>query len=68
MCFIEEIGQYEVNVLKNVELPIVPRDKCINALRTTRLGPKFILHDSFICAGGVIGKDTCRVSINSYEL
>lgn len=59
--FTDEIGQYEVSILKKVELPIVPTDKCVNALRGTRLGPKFILHGSFICAGGEEGRDTCKV-------
>lgn len=61
-CIIEEIGQYEYNILKNVDLPIVPREECTKALKSTRLGAKFILHESFICAGGVQGKDTCKVS------
>ncbi|XP_022168248.1 serine proteinase stubble-like isoform X2 [Myzus persicae] len=56
----KETGQYQVSILKKVDLPIVPRDKCMAALRATRLGPKFVLHDSFICAGGIEGKDTCR--------
>merc|ERR1711988_1293582 len=30
------------------------------SLRTTRLGKRFQLDDSFICAGGVDGKDTCK--------
>ena len=29
-------------------------------LRTTRLGQKYKLHDSFLCAGGINGKDTCK--------
>ncbi|KAF0761641.1 serine proteinase stubble-like isoform X2 [Aphis craccivora] len=57
---IKEFGQYQVSILKKVELPIVPRSKCMDLLRTTRLGPKFVLHDSFICAGGIEGKDTCK--------
>lgn len=61
-CFAEEIGQYEYNILKNVDLPMVPRDECTDALKTTRLGPKFMLHESFVCAGGEEGKDTCTVS------
>lgn len=32
-------------------------------LRRTRLGMHFQLHESFICAGGEIGKDACKVSI-----
>ena len=59
--FVGETGQYQVSILKKVELPIVPRNKCMDALRATRLGPKFVLHDSFICAGGQEGKDTCKV-------
>lgn len=55
-----EIGHYEVSIMKNVELPIISREKCMEALRTTRLGPKFELHKSFICAGGEKGKDTCK--------
>ncbi|XP_015369411.1 PREDICTED: serine protease 44-like [Diuraphis noxia] len=55
-----ETGQYEVSILKKVDLPIVPRTLCMDALRATRLGPKFVLHDSFICAGGQEGKDTCK--------
>ncbi|CAH1721892.1 unnamed protein product [Aphis gossypii] len=57
---IKESGLYQVSILKKVELPIVPRSKCMDILRTTRLGPKFVLHDSFICAGGIEGKDTCK--------
>ncbi|XP_029344592.1 uncharacterized protein LOC100167585 isoform X2 [Acyrthosiphon pisum] len=56
----KETGQYQVSILKKVELPIVPVDKCMAALRATRLGPKFVLHDSFICAGGIEGRDTCK--------
>nr|CAD7440787.1 unnamed protein product [Timema bartmani] len=46
--------------LKKVELPIVPHDECQKKLRTTRLGPFFKLHGSFICAGGESGRDTCQ--------
>lgn len=52
-------GTYQV-ILKKIDLPVVPNDKCQSAMRTTRLGPKFNLHKSFICAGGVPGKDTCK--------
>merc|ERR1712055_558516 len=33
---------------------------CEVSLRTTRLGKRYKLHDSFLCAGGVDGKDTCK--------
>ena len=42
-------------------LPIVPNDECQETLRSkTRLPSKFNLHESFICAGGIEGKDTCE--------
>uniref|UniRef100_A0A2S2R9K9 Phenoloxidase-activating factor 2 n=1 Tax=Sipha flava TaxID=143950 RepID=A0A2S2R9K9_9HEMI len=56
----KKIGQYQVNILKKVDLKIMESEKCMEILRTTRLGPKFILHDSFTCAGGEEGKDTCK--------
>ncbi|KAF4518267.1 hypothetical protein B566_EDAN018383 [Ephemera danica] len=52
-------GQYQV-ILKKVELPVVPRDPCLRALRKTRLGQHFRLHESFMCAGGEPGRDTCK--------
>ncbi|KAL3278694.1 hypothetical protein HHI36_016230 [Cryptolaemus montrouzieri] len=48
------------NILKKIDLPIVPRDKCQMDLRKTRLGQHFELHRSFVCAGGEKGKDTCE--------
>nr|WGW06500.1 prophenoloxidase activating factor [Macrobrachium nipponense] len=52
-------GNYQ-NVLKEVALPIVPRAQCETALRTTRLGMFFKLDQSFMCAGGKPGLDTCK--------
>jgi secreted trypsin-like serine protease len=52
-------GEYQV-VLKEVALPVVPRDQCITWLRATRLGRRFRLDQSFLCAGGEAGKDACR--------
>ncbi|XP_076681415.1 phenoloxidase-activating factor 2-like isoform X2 [Andrena cerasifolii] len=52
-------GLYQV-ILKKVDLLVVPRDTCQDSLRKTRLGKYFKLHESFICAGGEIGKDTCK--------
>ncbi|XP_021968004.1 phenoloxidase-activating factor 2 isoform X2 [Folsomia candida] len=48
------------SILKRVELPIIPRRDCQERLRGTKLGSKFHLHESFICAGGEIAKDTCK--------
>ena len=47
------------NVLKTVDLPYVEQTDCQEGLRTTRLGKYFKLHESFLCAGGVPGKDSC---------
>ncbi|XP_039432640.2 phenoloxidase-activating factor 2-like [Culex pipiens pallens] len=33
--------------------------ECETALRSTRLGGDFDLHESFLCAGGEAGVDTC---------
>lgn len=52
-------GKYQV-ILKKVELPVVPFESCQKSLRTTRVGRSFNLHNSFICAGGEPGKDTCK--------
>merc|ERR1712088_98552 len=52
-------GNYQV-VLKEIDLPVVGHNQCEASLRTTRLGKRFKLDDSFICAGGVDGKDTCK--------
>lgn len=52
-------GHYQV-ILKKVDLPVVPRDTCQASLRETRLGKYFKLHETFICAGGEPGKDTCK--------
>ncbi|RLU22623.1 hypothetical protein DMN91_004901 [Ooceraea biroi] len=52
-------GRYQV-ILKKVELPVVPHNICQNVLRTTRLGRYFVLDQSFICAGGEAGRDTCK--------
>jgi len=52
-------GEYQV-ILKEVDLPVVDQQGCEDQLKTTRLGERFKLDNSFLCAGGVKGKDTCR--------
>uniref|UniRef100_A0A182JA34 Phenoloxidase-activating factor 2 n=1 Tax=Anopheles atroparvus TaxID=41427 RepID=A0A182JA34_ANOAO len=54
--FDQEVYQ---QILKRVDLPIVASGKCQAALRTTRLGPKYKLHSTFLCAGGKMGVDVC---------
>lgn len=55
----EPNGEYQ-NLLKEVDVPVVPNDVCQALLRKTRLGKFFQLHESFMCAGGEAGKDACK--------
>jgi len=52
-------GEYQV-VLKEIDIPVVSFDYCQTKLRGTRLGKRFQLDESFICAGGDPNKDTCK--------
>ncbi|KAL9704501.1 hypothetical protein quinque_008019 [Culex quinquefasciatus] len=47
------------NILRRVEVPVVPHDKCQGAFRSTRLGPFFVLDKSYMCAGGEENVDVC---------
>ncbi|KRT85679.1 Trypsin, partial [Oryctes borbonicus] len=65
-CFASGWGKREFgrknkysSILKKIQLPMVPRDKCQVDLRSTRLGANFILDKTFVCAGGETGQDTC---------
>ena len=43
-----------------MKLPYVEHDECQTLLRATELGSTFGLDDSFNCAGGEKGVDTCK--------
>ena len=58
LLFVGDAGLYQ-NILKQVELGLVDSDKCEKLLKTTRLGVDFRLRESFLCAGGEQGVDTC---------
>ncbi|XP_062563098.1 phenoloxidase-activating factor 2-like isoform X3 [Armigeres subalbatus] len=47
-------------ILKRVELPVIPRNQCKQMLKATKLGLFFQLHKSFMCAGGEAGVDSCK--------
>lgn len=52
-------GQFQ-SILKEVDVPILERFTCQSRLRKTRLGEEFVLDaNSFVCAGGIEGKDAC---------
>lgn len=48
-------GREEVK-LRKINLPIVPFNTCQESLRKSKLGHRFVLHESFLCAGGEAGK------------
>ncbi|XP_026486844.2 uncharacterized protein LOC113393937 isoform X1 [Vanessa tameamea] len=52
-------GKYQ-NILKEVDVPILPHGQCQQQLRQTRLGYNYELNPGFICAGGEEGKDACK--------
>merc|ERR1711936_844454 len=52
-------GEYQA-VLKEISLPMVSNRQCLDWLRATRLGRRFRLDQSFVCAGGEEGRDACR--------
>jgi len=52
-------GRYSA-IMKEVVYPVVEHFQCQEKLRQTRLGGFFELDNSFICAGGVKGVDTCK--------
>jgi len=52
-------GQYQV-IMKQVEMDLVERQECQADLRTTKLGRRFRLDESFLCAGGEPNEDTCK--------
>jgi len=47
-------------ILKQVELDMVDKGTCQSQLRETKLGSFFRLHETFVCAGGREGSDTCQ--------
>ena len=54
-------GKFQT-LLKKVDVPIVDSDVCEARLKATRLTDRFQLsRSSFICAGGELGKDACKV-------
>ncbi|KAG5682575.1 hypothetical protein PVAND_011920 [Polypedilum vanderplanki] len=51
-------GKYQ-NILKKIYVPLVSFEECQDKLRLTRLGKRFILDNSFICAGDE-NHDACK--------
>ena len=65
-CFVSGWGkntfgneEQKAVILKKIELPVVQKNECQDALRNTRLGKFFELHRSFMCAGGQTNQDAC---------
>lgn len=54
-------GSYQT-IQKEVDLPIFDASRCQSLLQSTRLGSSYAFDgNSFICAGGEPGKDSCTV-------
>ncbi|CAG4959232.1 unnamed protein product [Colias eurytheme] len=47
-------------ILKKVRLNLVDHSTCERQMQKERFGPLFKLHESFVCAGGKEGVDTCK--------
>lgn len=59
-------GSYQT-IQKQVDVPILAPSVCQSALSATILGSSFVFDtNSFLCAGGEVGKDSCTVSRYSY--
>lgn len=52
-------AEYQV-LLQHIELPFIPHALCQDMLQRTVLNSTFRLHQSFNCAGGQRGRDTCQ--------
>lgn len=52
-------GKYSV-IMKKVPLGLVASSTCERQLQATRLSSRFRLHQTFLCAGGERGVDTCE--------
>jgi len=52
-------GEYQV-ILKQVQMDVTDHDECEDKFQKSRLGRRFELDHSFLCAGGQSGKDTCK--------
>jgi len=46
-------------VLRKTVVPLVAHPACQASLQSAKLGPRFRLHESFLCAGGQVGRDAC---------
>ncbi|XP_040163751.1 phenoloxidase-activating factor 2-like [Anopheles arabiensis] len=51
--------QQPAPIMKRIELPVVPRDRCQLLYRRAEVDYSFKLHRSMMCAGGEAGEDTC---------
>lgn len=54
------VGGDVQTILKKIDLPILPRTTCQDLFRVLRKSPNYELHESYLCAGGLKGQDTCK--------
>ena len=54
-------GKQEARIMRHTKLSLVENSKCQAQIRATgKFSPKWLLSDSFVCAGGEEGKDACN--------
>lgn len=60
MCILSATGDSHYStILKVASVGMVEHGECQQALRATKLGRWFRLHNTFTCAGGAAGVDAC---------
>lgn len=70
-CWVSGWGKNDFNgvyqtIQKEVDVPILDASRCQSLLSSTRLGSTYLFDaNSFICAGGEPGKDSCTVSTSN---
>lgn len=52
-------GEFQA-ILKETQVPVVPKPVCQDILRGTKLGGAYTLSKGMMCAGGEEGKDACK--------
>jgi len=52
-------GEFQA-ILKETQVPVMPKGVCQDILRTTKLGTAYSLSKGMMCAGGEEGKDACK--------
>lgn len=61
-------SEENAGIMKKFPMDIIESSKCEDEWRTSRLGPKFNLHDTFVCAGDINGTGSSKVNWKRFML